>query len=315
MRALLYDGQLRLAELPVPSTEAGQALLKIRRAGICNTDLELIKGMYGFQGVLGHEFVAEVVDGPQELLGRRVVGEINVACDQCDFCYRGIPSQCRHRSTVGIHEHPGAFAEYLALKTANLHVVPDDISDDQAVFVEPLAAALEVLASAHISPHDRVVILGVGKLGMLVAQAVRLTGADVVAVVRREKQARLLEGWGIPSVAFADLEPESAQVVVDSTGQASGFADALQLVESRGTIILNSTYHGLPQIDMTQVAVREIKVVGSRCGCFPAALRVLKAGLVDVEPLIDDRYPFAQALQAIDRAAEKGVLKVLLDFD
>jgi threonine dehydrogenase-like Zn-dependent dehydrogenase len=270
--------------------------------------------MYGFTGILGHEFVAEVIEGPRELIGKAVVGEINVACRECDFCLKGIPSQCRNRTTVGIVRHPGAFADFLALATRNLHVVPNIISDDEAVFTEPLAAALQVTEAVHISPRDRVVVVGLGKLGMLVAQVMKLTGAEVLAVVRHERQARLLETWNVAPVELQDIAPQRAQVVVDCTGQAEGFDAALSLVESRGTIVLKSTYHGLPQANLTQVAVREIRVVGSRCGPFDAALRLLKSNMVDVRSLIEARYDFDQALSAIEHAAKKGVLKVLLDF-
>ncbi len=314
MRALVFDGQLHLDNVPDPSPSEGQVLLKLRRAGICNTDLELMAGMYGFSGILGHEFVAEVVSPPSDLVGQRVVGEISVVCGYCDFCLRGIPSQCRNRDTVGIRRYPGAFADYLALPLRNLHVVPDSVSDDAAVFVEPLAAALQVTEAVHISPRDRVIVLGVGKLGMLVAQVLKLTGAEVIGVVRREKQARLLASWGIQAADINDLPDQQAAVVVDVTGQAQGFADALRLVQSRGVIVLKSTYHGLPAADLTQVAVREIRVVGSRCGPFDAALRLLRLNLVDVEPLIDARYPFDDALTAMDTAAQPGAMKVLLDF-
>jgi threonine dehydrogenase-like Zn-dependent dehydrogenase len=315
MRALLYDGTLHLdTAVAAPELQPDQVLLKIRRAGICNTDLELIAGMYGFSGILGHEFVAEVVEGAAEWVGRRVCGEINIGCGQCDFCHKGIVSQCRSRSAIGIHGHPGAFADYLALSVHNLHLVPDSVSDDQAVFAEPLAAALQILESIHVSPYDRVIVVGVGKLGALCAQVLKLTGADVVGLVRREKQAQLLEKWGIAHAAREDLQPQRAQIVVDCTGTAEGFAIALDLVESRGTILLKSTYNGLPQADLTQVAVREIHVVGSRCGPFPAALRLLQNGLVDVESLIDARYPFNNALDAFTHAAQPGMMKVLLEF-
>jgi threonine dehydrogenase-like Zn-dependent dehydrogenase len=315
MRALIYDGHLHLdSNVPSPVPQAGEALLKIRKAGICNTDLELIGGMYNFSGILGHEFVGEVVEGKHDLPGKRVVGEISVVCGQCDFCVRGIPSQCRNRTTIGIRRHPGAFADFLALPLRNLHLVPDTVSDDEAVFVEPLAAALQVTEAIHISPRDRVVILGVGKLGMLIAQVVKLTGADVVGVVRHEKQARLLEQWRIPAATRQDLPEQRAQVVVDVTGTADGFADAIDLVEPRGTLVLKSTYNSLQPANLTQIAVREIRIVGSRCGPFDAALRLLGAGLVDVLSLIDARYPFAFAPQAIEHAGGQGVLKVLLDF-
>lgn len=315
MRALVFDGQLHLeTTLSVPQIRDGETLLKIRRAGICNTDLELVDGMYGFSGILGHEFVADVVDGSPELLGKRVVGEISVVCGKCDFCLRGIPSQCRNRTTIGIRKHPGAFADYLPLPPRNLHIVPDSISDDEAVFVEPLAAALQVTEAVHISPRDRVVVIGVGKLGMMVAQVLKLTGADVVGVVRREKQAQLLNKWGIASCELADLAPQSAQVVVDVTGLAQGFADALTVVESRGTIVLKSTFNGFPQVDMTQVAVREIRVVGSRCGPFAAALRLLERGLIDTASLIEGRYSLNDSVAAMQAAAQPGALKYLLDI-
>jgi threonine dehydrogenase-like Zn-dependent dehydrogenase len=315
VRALVFDGELHLETgLPVPEPEHHQALLRIRRAGICNTDLELMAGHMDFSGILGHEFVAEVVKGPELWLGRRVVGEINVACGECDFCRKNIPSQCRNRTTVGIDRHPGAFADYLPLTIRNLHSVPGTVGDDAAVFTEPLAAALQVTEVVHVSPCDRVVVLGLGKLGMLVAQVLKLTGADVVAVIRREKQAVLLQKWGIPYVESGQLESHRAQVVVDCTGTPDGFADALELVEPRGTIVLKSTYRGLPQANLTRVAVDEIRVIGSRCGPFDAALRLLVAGLVDVESLIEVRYTFDDSLQAIHYAAQPGALKVLLDF-
>lgn len=314
MRALVLSDHLYLdtaAPMPVPQGE--QALLKIRKAGICRTDLELIGGYMGFSGILGHEFVGEVVQSSDEWLGRRVAGEINVADGTCDFCQRGIPSQCRDRTTVGIDRHPGAFADYLALSTHNLHLVPDAVSDDAAVFTEPLAAALQTLEAVHISPRDRVVVIGAGKLGLLVTQVLRLTGADVCAVVRHEAQAKLLNLWHVPAFSCEELPSKRAQVVVDCTGTAEGFADSLELVEPRGTIILKSTYRGMPTLNMTRVAVEEIRVVGSRCGPFDAALRLLAAGLVDVESLIDAHYPLDDAIQAFDHASRKGTLKVLLD--
>jgi threonine dehydrogenase-like Zn-dependent dehydrogenase len=315
MRALVYDGQLNLRDdVPVPVIAADEALLRIRCAGICNSDLELIQGMYNFSGVPGHEFVAEVVAGPEHLSGKRVVGEINIACGQCDFCQQGVFSQCRRRAALGIRNQAGVFADFAVLPVRNLHIVPDDLSDDQAVFTEPLAAALQILEAVHITPQDRVLVLGVGKLGALVAQAMRLTGAEVVGVVRRKSQADLLAHWGIPGVAFSELEPEQASVVVECTGQPGGFADALRLVKARGTLVLKSTYRGLPEVDMTQIAVREIRVVGSRCGPFAAALRLLRQGLVDVQPLIAARYPFADILSALDYAAKPGALKVLVDY-
>lgn len=317
MRGLVFDGQaLRVdSDLPVPTPQSDEALLRMRRAGVCNTDLEITRGYMGFTGVLGHEFVAEVVEGPDHLLGRRVVGEINVACQTCAYCQQGIPSQCSRRTTVGIDRHPGAFANYLALATRNLYPVPDGVSDDQAVFVEPLAAALQMLEAVHIAPRDRVVLIGAGKLGLLCAQVVRLLGVDLTVIVRRERPARLLDRWGIPSVGLDDVSPRSADVVIDCTGTADGFDAALQRVRPRGTLILKSTYAGLPQANLSRVVVDEIRVVGSRCGPFAAALRLLAAGLVDCDSLIDGRYALEEGLAAFEAAGQPGALKFLLDFE
>ncbi len=314
MKAIVYDQQVHLAELPEPEINDDQVLIRIRKAGLCNTDLEIAKGYMGFQGVLGHEFVGEVVSGDPAWIGKRVVGEINVADHCCDMCLAGVPSQCRNRTTVGIDRHPGAFAEYMALTKRNLYAVPDSVSDDAAVFVEPLAAALQILEAVHISPRDQVVVLGVGKLGVLCAQVLQLTGAKVSAVVRREKQAALVRQWGIEPVRFDDMERKSAHVVVDCTGTAQGFSDSLELVRPRGTIVLKSTYVGLPQADLTRVAIDEIRVIGSRCGPFDAALRLLEKNLIHVEPLIEVRYPLHQGVEALEHAQQPGMLKVLLDI-
>jgi threonine dehydrogenase-like Zn-dependent dehydrogenase len=315
MRALVFDDNLRLeTSTDQPQLASDQVLLKMRRAGVCNTDLEIVKGYMGFTGILGHEFVGEVAEGPTGWKGKRVVGEINVACGDCEFCRRGIPSQCSNRTTVGIDRHPGAFADYLALTVRNLHAVPDTVSDDQAVFVEPLAAALQVLSSAHIKSSQRVALIGAGKLGMLVAQVLKLTGCDPQVIVRRERQAQLLKKWGIASDSIDAFAPRSMDVVVDCTGTSEGFSSALEIVKPRGMIVLKSTYFGLPQANLTRVVVDEIRVVGSRCGPFPAALKLLAEGLVDVASLIEARYSIDDAIEAFDHAAKPGVLKVLLDF-
>jgi alcohol dehydrogenase len=314
MKALIYDEQLRLSEVPQPEADSGQVLIKVRKAGVCNTDLEIVQGYMGFRGILGHEFVGEVMAGDPQWIGKRVVGEINVADHTCDLCQRGIPSQCRNRTTVGIDRHPGAFAEYLALSTYNLYAVPDEVSDDEAVFVEPLAAALQILEATHISPRDHVVIVGTGKLGLLCAQVLQLTGAHVSAVARREKQAELVRRWGVEPVSFETVARKRAQVVVDCTGNAQGFADALELVEPRGTLVLKSTYVGLPQADLTRVVIDEIRVIGSRCGPFDAALRLLSTKRIEVEPLVAARYSLVDGLNAFKAADQPGQLKVLLEM-
>lgn len=314
MHALVFDGTLRLETIPLPTPDPGEVLLKTRRAGICNTDRELTRGYKNFSGVLGHEFVAEVAAGPAEWLGQRVAGEINIVDSECDMCRQGIYSQCRNRRALGIYRYDGCFAEYFTLPLRNLHRVPDSISDDQAVFTEPLAAALQVLEATHISPRDRVVLLGAGKLGMLIAQVLQLTGADLVVAVRSEKQTALLARRGIATAAHDELPAQQADVVIECTGNAAGFAKALNLVRPRGRIILKSTYEGLPSADLSRIAVDEIRVIGSRCGPFKAALDLLADGLVDVESLIEAHYSLEDGLQAFEHAAQRGVLKVLLSF-
>lgn len=315
MRAVaVSDGLTYTRDWPAPELKPGQVLIRVTRAGICNTDLELVQGYLNFKGILGHEFVGEVVAGDEAWLGKRVVGEINVSCSGCDLCLEGYPTQCRNRTTVGIDRHDGAMADYLALTTRNLHIVPDNVADDEAVFVEPLAAALQILECDTVSPHHDVVLIGAGKLGLLCAQVLHLTGARVRVVTRRPQQAELVSQWGIEPVAYSDLPRGHANVVVDCTGTADGFSAALSLVRPRGTIHLKSTYVGLPQADLTRVVVDEIRLIGSRCGAFPAALRLLASQHVDVHSLIATRYPLDDALTAFEHAARPGMLKVLLDI-
>jgi alcohol dehydrogenase len=311
-RAVIFDGALRVIERPQPTPAADEALIRMRLGGICNTDLELLRGYRGFSGVLGHEFVGDVVEGPPEWVGRRVVGEINISCGECDLCREGVPTQCRRRQTLGLGSYDGAFADVFRLPARNLVAVPDAIPDDAAVFTEPLAAACQILEAVHVRPAERIVLIGAGKLGLLVAQVLRLTGADLTVIVRHERQARLLRQWGICAVGRAALSDGEADVVVDCTGTPDGFADTLDLVRPRGTVVLKSTYAGTPQADLTRIVVSEIRVVGSRCGPFGVALRLLEQGLIDVQSLVDTRYPLAEAAQALEHAAQRGALKILL---
>ncbi|MBE2182679.1 MAG: alcohol dehydrogenase catalytic domain-containing protein [Anaerolineae bacterium] len=316
MRAFVVDkGIAGLQERPIPEPADGEALLRIRRAGICNTDLEIIRGYMQFSGVLGHEFVAEVVACPSDTrwLGKRVVGEINVPCDNCDFCSRGIPSHCRNRTTVGIDRHDGAFADYMTLLTKCLHLVPDSISDDEAVFVEPLAAALQVTELEPVHPDSEVVLVGAGKLGILTAQVLQLTGANLRVVIRSYRPVPMLEKLGLAWARLEDLPRKQADVVVECTGNESGFNAALELVKPRGSIVLKSTYVGSPNVNLTKVVVDEIRLIGNRCGPFDSALKLLESGKVNVLPLIDSRYSLDDVSPALERAAAPGALKVLLE--
>lgn len=327
MQALVYNGEaLRVREdYPQPVPPPGEALVRVLLAGVCNTDLEIVRGYMGFRGVLGHEFVGRVVDcadpaGPEarggtearSLIGRRVVGEINAYCDQCPTCRAGRPTHCPNRTTLGIWGRDGAFAEYLTLPLRNLHIVPDDVPDEAAVFAEPLAAAVEILEQVHIRPTDHVVVLGDGKLGLLVAQVIGFLGCNLTVVGHHPKKLAVLGRQGIPTALEDEADGLIADVVVECTGHPEGFAVARRLLRPRGTLVLKSTYHGRVEADLTSLVVDEISLVGSRCGPFPPALRLLQRGLVDVESLISAVYPLADGVEALARAAEPGTLKVLL---
>lgn len=315
MLALVYDGKdlLLRDDYPRPVPPPGEALVRVRLAGICNTDLEIVRGYMGFRGVLGHEFVGVVEDAEdRSLVGRRVVGEINAYCGECPTCRAGRPTHCPNRTTLGIWGRDGAFAEYLTLPARNLHVVPDDIPDEAAVFTEPLAAALEILEQVHLHPTDRVVVLGDGKLGLLVAQVLGLMGCDLTVVGHHRGKLDILARRGIPTALESEIEGLTADVVVECTGRPEGFAVAWHILRPRGMLVLKSTYHGRVEADLTGLVVDEITLVGSRCGPFPPALRLLQRGLVDVLSLVSEVYPLAQGVEAFARAAAPGTLKVLL---
>ena len=312
----LHDRTLSLRQdLPKPELKSGEALVKVLRAGVCNTDLELTRGYYPYSGVLGHEFVGVVQTGPKELLNQRVVGEINASCGVCEFCQRGIKSHCLDRTVLGIVNRNGAFAEYLTLPIENLHVVPDQVTTDAATFTEPLAAALQILSQVEITKNHRVLVVGDGKLGLLVAQAIATTGCEVLAIGRHGDKLQLLKNCGI-NVGFAhQIKPASFDIAVECTGNPEGFAIALAALRSRGTLVLKSTYAGALTLDAARIVVDEIKLVGSRCGPFAPALELLAAGKVSVLPMVQARFWLGDGLTAIDRAAQKGTLKVLIDMD
>jgi len=327
MRALLLDKGLRIVEdHPTPQPPPGEALVRVSLAGICNTDLELVKGYMKFQGVPGHEFVGVVerAPGAEKWEGCRVVGEINAACTTCPTCRAGRPTHCPHRTTLGIAGRDGAFADYLTLPIRNLHAVPDSLPDEVAVFTEPLAAACEILQQVHVRPTDRVVVLGDGKLGLLCAQVLALTGCDPTAAGHHQEKLDILAQRGIPTASESEPVEGEADLVVEATGRPEGYATARRLVRPRGTIVLKSTYHasldadGSPKSEiaeiLTMAVLDEVTLVGSRCGPFAPALRLLERGLVDVTPLIHARYPFPEVLTAFEHAARPGTLKVLVEW-
>jgi threonine dehydrogenase-like Zn-dependent dehydrogenase len=316
MRALwLEDCRLRVQDdVPIPAPPSGEALVRVLRAGICNTDIELTRAYYPFTGVLGHEFVGVVEQGPSTLVGRRVVGEINAVCGACGACLAGRRTHCERRPVLGIVGRHGAFADYLILPAENLHPVPDAVSTDAAVFTEPLAAALEIQEQVPIGLRDRVLVVGDGKLGQLVAQTLALTGCALLVVGRHDSKLALLAARGIETGGVDRVTREGFDVAVECTGNPEGFAVAQRAVRPRGTLVLKSTYAGALTLDASAVVVRELALVGSRCGPFAPALRLLADRRVDVEPLIHARYPLAEALAAFEHAQRPGVLKVLLEI-
>ena len=316
MKALwLQDRELSLRDVPVPdAASTGEALIRVRLSGICGTDLELVRGYYPYTGVLGHEFVGEVVEAPDATwVGARVVAEINDACGSCDTCRAGRPTHCEARTVLGIAGRDGAHAEFVRLPLGNLHRVPEAVRDEAAGFTEPLAAAIEILQQVHVTSTDRVLLVGAGRLGQLVAQVLALTGADLHVVARHDSQRALLRARGVATVEAPDVARGSFDLVVEATGSPSGLDLARSAVRPRGTLVLKSTYAGEVTLDLSSFVVDEITVVGSRCGPFAPALRMLERGEVDPVPLIAERFPLAKAVEAMGRAAESGVMKVLLE--
>lgn len=314
MRALwLEDRALSVREIAVPDV-AGEALVEVRLSGICGTDLELVRGYYPYTGIIGHEFVGEVVSAPDSSwVGARVVGDINAACGRCEACMNGRPTHCENRTVLGIAGREGVHAQYTTLPLANLHRVPDGVADEAAVFTEPLAAALEILEQVHVLPSDRVLLVGAGRLGQLIAQVLALTVAHLRVVARHDHQKALLHASGVATIAAEEVEPRRWDVVVEATGSSSGFDLACAAVRPRGTLVLKSTYRGEVTLDLRPFVVDEITVVGSRCGPFAPALRLLERGDVDPTVLIAARYDLGDAVAAMEEAARPETMKVLLE--
>ena len=330
MRALVYRNNTLTLEknYPRPDLQPGEALIRVLLAGICNTDLEITRGYLAFEGVLGHEFVGiveNVHEGPGAsrpiyLIGKRVVGEINAACrrSDCLYCSQNMPTHCPDRTTLGILNRDGAFAEYLTLPVENLHIVPDNVSDEEAVFVEPLAANFEILEQVHLKPTDSVVILGDGKMGQLAAQVLPLSGCEVMMVGKHEEKLALAARHGVRTFVLDD--PQSfrlenrrrVDLVVECSGSAQGLELALRLVRPRGTIVLKSTVAAQSTLHLAPIVIDEIRLQGSRCGPFAPALRALSQRRVDVLPLISARYSLDEGLDAFEQAGKKGMLKVLV---
>jgi threonine dehydrogenase-like Zn-dependent dehydrogenase len=288
--------------------------VRVSLAGICSTDLELVKGYMDFRGILGHEFVGTVSDGPAEWRGQRVVGEINFACQTCPVCLENLQRHCPARQVMGIQGADGAFAEYVSVPISNLHTVPDAVPDDTAVFVEPLAAAFEILEQVEVEPGAHCVVLGDGRLGLLVAQVLDHAGARVLTVGNHPDKLDILRRRGIDTIEACDWTPEPTPLVVEATGSVGGFALAVAATKPRGKLVLKSTVAERGAVDLTPLVTNEIQVLGSRCGPFPPALRALETNNVDVRSLISERVALDAAAEGLRRAASPEVLKILIEI-
>ncbi|MBS7248133.1 MAG: alcohol dehydrogenase catalytic domain-containing protein [Candidatus Jordarchaeales archaeon] len=315
MRALFFDGKALsyLEDYPLGDVKPGWALVRVKLAGICRTDIEITRGYMSFRGVLGHEFVGvvEEADDPS-LIGKRVVSEINIPCKSCDVCKSRLEKHCPNRKVLGISGVDGCFAEFVLTPEDNLYRVPDNVEDEEAVFTEPLAACLEITSQVHIKPEWTVYILGDGRLGLLASQVIRLLGCETVLIGKHPEKMRVAEDFNIEVANYIDPPKRKADLVVECTGRQEGVALAKQLLKPTGIIVAKSTYHGVANIDYSSIVVDEISVVGSRCGPFQPALRLLSQGLVDVKPLISGTYPLEKGLDAFGLAEGGEAIKVLV---
>lgn len=315
MLALEFDGTAAILrdDYPDPQPARSEALVAVRMAGVCRTDLEILKGYMNFRGVMGHEFVGTVLEGPRKWKGKRVVAEINCVCGKCRLCRTGLHNHCINRTVLGINGRDGAFAEYIVVPLANLHEVSDGIRDAEAVFVEPLAAAFQLVRQVKFDRSDKVVVLGAGRLGQLIARVLRQIGLAPLLVGKHPGKLEAADKVSIQTVLVDDYVPQQhADIVVDATGSISGLEMAMRSVRPRGTIILKSTITSDRGVDLTPLVINEIKVVGSRCGPFPEALAALESKEVDVSALISMELPLHHGLEALSAAADGTHLKVLM---
>jgi threonine dehydrogenase-like Zn-dependent dehydrogenase len=319
MKALVFDKKLKFVEnFKNPDVLPQEALIEVKMAGICNTDIEITKGYKGFTGIAGHEFtgiVRAVNSSDKTWIGRRVVGDINCACNRpdCYYCQKNLGRHCPERTTLGIKGRNGCFAEYITLPVENLLEVPDCVADEMAVFTEPLAAGFEILEQVDFTSDHEVLIVGDGKLGLLINHALGTTSARITHVGKHAEKLRLVAGSDCKTILLHEMPEKKYDVVVEATGSPEGFNFSVAHTKPRGKLVLKSTIASGHKTDMNPVVVNEITIIGSRCGLFAPALDYLASG-VDLMPMISGIYPFEKALEAFEAAKQKGALKILIRF-
>lgn len=317
MKAVIFDETLKYVEdYKKPTPKQGEALIKVTYGGVCNTDKEITKGYMGYKGILGHEFtgvVEEINDEDKTLLGKRVVGEINLGCKNCEWCAKDLERHCPNRSTLGILAKDGCFAEYVTLPLSNLIEIPENVPDEQAVFVEPLAAGLEILEQMHIQPCQKVMVLGDGKLGLLTALALNACGLDVLIVGKHQNKLDIAKNQGVKTQLLSEFEQAPKfDVVVEATGSITGFETSVNCVKPRGTLVLKSTIAASKELNLAPIVINEITILGSRCGRFKPAMRLIASGKIDFSQMISKIYPIEQAINAFDANNAKDTIKILL---
>ena len=320
MRAVVFDEELKLVkDYQKPQPKKGEALVRVTLAGVCNTDYEITKGYMGYKGVLGHEFVGvveEINAEDKSLLNKKVVGEINCGCNDCPWCHQELQRHCPNRQTLGIWQKDGCFSDYVCMPLDTLLEVPENVSDEQAVFVEPLAAGLEILEQLHIKPMQNVIILGDGKLGLTTALALSACNVNLTLIGKHKNKLDIASAQGVKTKLLEDLEiKKEYDVVIEATGSISGFEMALNLTKPRGTLVLKSTVAATKEFNLAPIVIDEITVLGSRCGRFEPALRLLESEKINFAPLVSAKYSVDEAIKAFDKNKEKDTLKVILDFN
>lgn len=320
MKVLYFQDHLKyISNYPKPVLKKDEALIRVKLAGICNTDMEIIKGYLSFKGVLGHEFAGVIEKSlDKDIIGKRMVGEINIGCGKCSYCRNELKNHCPKRKVLGIFERDGAFAEYLTLPLVNIHLLPPDISDEEAVFIEPLAAAFEILEQVKITPKQEIIVIGDGKLGQLIARVLALYSNNLLVIGKSKEKLSLLEKIDIKTMTLRDMKKIEASleadIIVECTGNSEGMLIACNLVKPKGTIILKSTYHYQTKVNFSEIVIKEINVIGSRCGPFDRAIKALNEKKVNPLPLISKIFSIEEGLDAFEYTQKRDILKVLIKF-